>query len=200
MLHLTRRIAFGVDVGDLLQLQGSFERDWIVDAATEVEKVLRMTIFPGDLRDLLGALHGLGNELRQVHQIVNERPALLFIESTEVSSDVQGQQIKGSELRGKRFGAGDRDFGSGVRVEHGIGFSRDRRIDGVADRKNRGALLFRFFDSGKCVRGLAGLRDGQQECVRPENAPIVAVSLPLVPIRFLVGKEDPFLDLFFGIK
>ena len=36
VLHLARRVAFGVDVGNLFQLQCAFERDGEVDAATEV--------------------------------------------------------------------------------------------------------------------------------------------------------------------
>ena len=39
VLHLAGRIAFGVDVGDLLQLQRAFERDRIVDAAAEEQEV-----------------------------------------------------------------------------------------------------------------------------------------------------------------
>ena len=39
MLHLARGIAFGVDVGDLLQLERAFERDGEMDAAAEEEKV-----------------------------------------------------------------------------------------------------------------------------------------------------------------
>src|SRR6185369_11632348 len=41
MLHLTRRVTFCVNVGDLFQLQRAFERDRKVDATTEVEKVSR---------------------------------------------------------------------------------------------------------------------------------------------------------------
>ena len=36
MLHFPSRVALGMAVGDLLQLQGSFERDRIVDASSQV--------------------------------------------------------------------------------------------------------------------------------------------------------------------
>ena len=39
MLHLAGGVAFGVDVGDLLELEGAFEGDGEVDAAAEVEEV-----------------------------------------------------------------------------------------------------------------------------------------------------------------
>ena len=45
VLHLAGRIAFGVDVGDFLQLQRAFERDRIVDAAAEIEEVGRLWNF-----------------------------------------------------------------------------------------------------------------------------------------------------------
>jgi len=39
VLHLARRVAFGVDVGDLLQLEGALESDGVVDAAAQVQEV-----------------------------------------------------------------------------------------------------------------------------------------------------------------
>ena len=39
VLHLAGRIAFGVNVGDFLQLQRALERDRIVDAAAEEQEV-----------------------------------------------------------------------------------------------------------------------------------------------------------------
>ena len=40
VLHLTGGVAFGVDVGDLLELEGAFEGDGVVDAAAEEEEVV----------------------------------------------------------------------------------------------------------------------------------------------------------------
>ena len=49
MLHLAGGIAFGVDVGNFFQLECAFERDRIVDAAAEEEKVLRPRVLLGEL-------------------------------------------------------------------------------------------------------------------------------------------------------
>ena len=76
VLHLAGRIALGVDVGDLLQLQRPFERDRIVDAAPEVEKVAPLIEPP---RDLLGqrlALQRLLEQQRQLRQRVEMRVRL----------------------------------------------------------------------------------------------------------------------------
>src|SRR5579859_1635832 len=39
VLHFASGIAFGVDVGNFLELEGAFERDGIVNAAAEIEKI-----------------------------------------------------------------------------------------------------------------------------------------------------------------
>src|SRR3546814_6855233 len=41
VLHLARRIAFGVDVADFLELERAFEGERIVGAAAEVEHIAR---------------------------------------------------------------------------------------------------------------------------------------------------------------
>ena len=40
VLHLAGGVAFGVDVGDLLELEGTLEGDGVVDAAAEEEEVI----------------------------------------------------------------------------------------------------------------------------------------------------------------
>ena len=50
VLHLARRVALGVDVGDFLELERALERDGVMDAAAEVEEVAGIRI---NLRQLL---------------------------------------------------------------------------------------------------------------------------------------------------
>ena len=52
MLHLSRRITFCMDIGHFFQLQGSFERDRIVDAASEEQKIPLLVIALGNRHDL----------------------------------------------------------------------------------------------------------------------------------------------------
>jgi hypothetical protein len=49
VLHLAGGVALGVDVGDLLELEGALEGDGVVDAAAEVEEVARGGEELGDL-------------------------------------------------------------------------------------------------------------------------------------------------------
>lgn len=60
VLHLAGGVAFGVDVGDLLELERAFEGDGVVDAAAEEEEVVRSVEEAGEVLALLveGAARG----------------------------------------------------------------------------------------------------------------------------------------------
>ena len=73
VLHLAGRIAFGVDVGDLLQLQRALERDRVVDAAAEVQEVGAVVEARRDLLDLRRDLQRLLEQQRQLQQRVDVR-------------------------------------------------------------------------------------------------------------------------------
>ena len=49
MLHLAGGVAFGVDVGNFFELQGTFECDRVVDAAAEEEEILGADILLGEI-------------------------------------------------------------------------------------------------------------------------------------------------------
>ena len=72
MLHLARRVALGVDVRDLLQLERALERDRVLEAAAEVEEVLRAGELPRELRRsrLVLLEHGL-DEARDLDEVVD---------------------------------------------------------------------------------------------------------------------------------
>src|ERR1700674_2736551 len=53
VLHLSRRITFGVNIGNFLEFERAFERDGIVNAASEEEEVLRTDI---SFRQLVASL------------------------------------------------------------------------------------------------------------------------------------------------
>ena len=53
MFHLCGRIAFGMDVGDLLQLQCAFQGNREVDSPAEVKRVGYILVDPGNLFNLL---------------------------------------------------------------------------------------------------------------------------------------------------
>ena len=66
VLHLAGRVAFGVDVGDLLQLERALERDRVVDPAPEVEEVAALVEALGNLLGQRLALERLLEQERQL--------------------------------------------------------------------------------------------------------------------------------------
>src|ERR1039458_7644440 len=48
VLHLAGGVAFGVDVGNFLELERAFERDGVVDAAAEEEEVAGVGVEAGE--------------------------------------------------------------------------------------------------------------------------------------------------------
>jgi hypothetical protein len=82
VLHLAGGVAFGVDVGDLLELERAFEGDGVVDAAAEEEEVA-------------GGGEGLGELLA------------LVVDGAEDLFDLAGDAAELGRRGGGRLGRGD---------------------------------------------------------------------------------------------
>ena len=95
VLHLPGRIAFGVDVGDFLQLQRAFERDRIVDAAAEIQEVrcgCRTSLAISSIA--FAVLQRVFEDLRQLHQRVDVLAAFGFGDSVpRTSASFSAKQI-----------------------------------------------------------------------------------------------------------
>ena len=76
MLQFARRIAFGVDVGEFLQLQRALERERIGGAAAEIEHVAGARELVRDLLDLRLQLQRLGEQARRRDQLADQRALL----------------------------------------------------------------------------------------------------------------------------
>ncbi len=155
VLHLAGRVALGVDVGDLLQLERALERDRIVDPAAEIEEVAALIEAP---RDLLGAglaLERLLEQQRQLRQGVEVRPRGVGRERAANLAEVDRQEVQRHELRRERLRRGDADLGAGVRVDRAVGLARRHAADDVADGDAVGALLPGFAQRGERVGGFA---------------------------------------------
>jgi len=83
VLHLARRIALGVDVGDLLQLERALERDRVVDAAADVEEVLRLAILLRDPLEQLLAREALADERGNGDEVAHELPPAVGVAATK---------------------------------------------------------------------------------------------------------------------
>ena len=141
VLHLAGGVAFGVDVGDLLELERAFEGDGVVDAAAEEEEVVGgvedswrelcalVVDRAQDLFELAGDFVELGDEVEGFG--VGDGAADL--------GEVQREQEERGELGGEGLGAGDADLGAGVGGDGSLGLAGDGGADDVADGDGAGA-------------------------------------------------------------
>jgi hypothetical protein len=165
VLHLAGGVAFGVDVGDFLELERAFEGDGEVDAAAEVEEVAGGGEAGGELLALGGAgaqnLFDLGGDAAE---LLDEATDWAGRAAAELAQLEREQEERG-ELGGEGLGGGDADLGAGVGVDGAVGFAGDHGADDVADGDGLGAEGDHLALGGEGVGGLAGLGDEQAEGV-----------------------------------
>ena len=56
MLHFPRGVAFGVNVGDFLQLQGTFECDGVLIFSTDIEEMSVVRVLASQLPNVIRLL------------------------------------------------------------------------------------------------------------------------------------------------
>src|SRR2546429_7121488 len=76
-LHLGRRVAFRMDVGDLLELECALERHGEVHATTEVQRVGRVRVPFGERLHLRLDGERPLHQLREAHELCDQRTPLL---------------------------------------------------------------------------------------------------------------------------
>ena len=141
VLHFAGGVAFGVDVGDFLELEGSLEGDGVVDAAAEEEEVvgggeglgeLLALVVDGaeDFFDFAGDFGEFGDVVEGFSR--GDGGALL--------GEVEGEDEEGGELGGEGLGGGDADFGAGVGGDGALGGAGDGGADDVADGEGLSSL------------------------------------------------------------
>ncbi len=185
VLHLRRRIAFGVDVADLLQFESPLQGDREVVAAPEVEKVAVVVVKLGQLADLAVLRQDAGDLIRQLsHRGYQIATALLG--HPRAAAEVEAEEGEGHDLRGERLGRGDPDLGPGVDVHPAVRLARDRRAHDVHDGHTARALLLRLPQRRQRVRGLARLRD------RDDQRALVEHRVPVAQLGGVLGlHRDP---------
>src|SRR5713226_6688713 len=98
MLHLSGRIAFGVDVRNFLELEGALQRDRIVNPPAEIEKVGIAEKLPGQLLDLLVALQNALHLLRELGGLMRQRLRAVWLDGGAGLRQVERRQVERGEL------------------------------------------------------------------------------------------------------
>ena len=196
VLQLAGGVRLGMDVRNFLELQRSLERDRVVHAAPEEQRVLlaRERLGPGDDR-------GLERERRlqrrgQVAQAPHPERFLLDGQPAAQLGKRRREQEQRDQLRRERLGRGDADLRARAGEVDELGLAHHRRRADVADRQRVAVSeLLRVLERGERVGGLARLRDHDHQGVRIGNALAVAI---LARDLDLAGHAREALDPVLG--
>ena len=172
MLEFAGGIAFGVDVGNFLQLQRAFQRERIAGAAAEIEDVFGFCDVARQFFDVRLGCQRCGHQARNFHQPMHE---LGFIGIGQFAARLaRGHRDRSQhhQLAGERLGRGDADFRAGQRRHHGLAFARDGRTRHIDDGKRVHALRFGVAQRCQRIGGLAGLRDEDREIALAQGGDI----------------------------
>src|ERR1017187_6534396 len=191
VLHLPGGITFGVDIGDLLQLERAFESDGEVHAPAEEEEVRGAVQVPAQrfVQRIVGedGLELAGNP----QQFLNQAAGCALIQATVGLAKIHGQDEEGGQLAGEGFGGRHADLGTGVGDDGPGGFTGDHRSHHVADGQRFGAFAFGFALRRQRVGGFARLRNYHGEgAFEPDGIAIAE----LAAVIDLDGKPRQLFD------
>ena len=145
----------------------------------------------GDLADVVLTLERADDLLRQRPQFGQHRLALDLAERLADLRETQGQEEHQRELGRERLGRCHPDLDAGVGVQRRVDLARDLRAVRVRDRQRRSAAPARLTQARQRVRGLAGLRDANDERARLDQRPAVA---PFARDDDVAGQAGPVLQ------
>ena len=172
VLHLGRRVAFGVNVGDFLQLERALERHREIVPPPEVQHVVGAHHPLRDTLDLRRLGEHLLHQLGQPTQRADHFPSLEDREGPQ-PPHLERQKRQRDDLARKRLGGRDADLGPGVEVDAPIHLARDGGPDHVHESQRPGPAPLRLTQGRQRVRRLTRLRDAHHE------RPIVHDGIPI---------------------
>ena len=134
VLELASRIRFGVDIGNLLELERALQCDRVMQTATQEQSVLLGREFVRPSRDLRFEVERVLHATGQVAQRFEKFVLFRGIKPTLQLGQRAGQREQRDQLGGESLGRGDADLGAGARVEHHRAGARNRALRYIADR------------------------------------------------------------------
>src|SRR2546425_7898322 len=114
MLHLAADVAFGVDVGDLLELERALEGDRKLEPAAEIEEVARAGELAGDPRDLTIELERLLDQTRDLDEVVDPLLHVLGRDGTAVAAEPEAEEVGRHDHRREGLRRSDADLPPGI--------------------------------------------------------------------------------------
>src|ERR1051326_2135537 len=132
MLHLTGRISFGVNIGNLFELERAFQCNRIIQMPPEIKEIGLAEHFLCDFFNLGRMIERPGNSDWKMRERLNERTSKLCRKSLFGLAHVKRQEKKRRELTREGLGGCDANFRAAMSHQGEIGFARGGRAHGIA--------------------------------------------------------------------
>ena len=197
VFELAGGVAFGLDVGRLLELERAFAGDGVVDAAAEEEEGLRGLKGAGEGCDLglpLGERrgHGFGDGVEVVEMRFDDGAG----HAAADAGGEEGEEGEDDHLGGEAFGGGDGALGSGHGGERTVGHLRHGGVVVVGDGDGGGAAGGGLAEGFGGVGGFAGLGDDHEAGIFEGLSGAVDVLAGVLDVDGDAGEvfEEDFAD------
>ena len=116
VLHLGGRIAFGMDVGDFLQFQGSFQCYRITEAATEIEEIARVGERAAQVGNTVVELEHLFHLRGYLAEFLHDFQIVLLGHRSPFHPQGKGKHREDGHLSGESLRGSHTNFGAYVNV------------------------------------------------------------------------------------
>src|SRR5213592_441230 len=162
MLELGAGVALGKQIRDLFHFEGSFERDWKVELATEEKHPGHIGIFFCDAFDLIAQFQDRLDLPGQRLQRFDDSASLSRGKGSHPAEE-QADEREDDNLRRERFRSCNADLRSGMHVNASVALARNCTRDVVADSKSAKTFAPAFAEGAERVRSLAALADSEED-------------------------------------
>ena len=174
MFHFGRVVAFGVDVADFLEFERAFQSQREAGTAAEVQKMALVGVAMRQRADALVLRQNFFDALRGAGKIVHAAHGFVHRQCPAQQPQVDGQDVRGGNLRREGLGAGHADLRPRLCVDDAVDFARDRAAGDVDDAQSWTAAFVGQLHRAHRVGRLAGLADRQHQDVVIEHRVAVA--------------------------
>lgn len=158
MLELAGHDGLAVEIGNLLDFEGTLEGGRELAAATEQKQgLLVLESLGAQLLDGLVLGEDVLDLAADLSKTLHDLLATLLLGGA-VFAKRKGEHDHGNELRRVCLGGGDTNLGAGVDVNTAVGEEGDGRANNVDDTDGQSTALQTVAEGHERVSGLAGLR------------------------------------------
>jgi len=139
MLNLGGTVAFSMNIGNLLELEGPLHSHRIVQPATEKEKIIVDMIFLRQSLDLVSLIKNPLNMIRELFQRLNN-PQTVLNRKMPHTGQTESENIENRQLGSEGLRGGHGYFRTGMQIDTAVRFPGNGRTDNVAETEHPTAL------------------------------------------------------------